>query len=190
LTSLSFETDKLSLLENAIRNDLPRMLATANRILRDDAEARDAVQDGCVLAFRKLEHYTGEGEIQGWLRRIVINAALGRLRKRKQLREGQIDDLMPEYDKFGILLGSTDTGFSTPEDLLARSELQKATREAIDSLPSQPRVLLILRDIEGLTTKETAEQLEISEAAVKTGLHRARLALKTLLSPRFAEDFK
>ena len=166
------------------------MLATANRILRDDADARDAVQDACVLAFRKLDSYAGQGEIQGWLRRIVINAALVRLRKRKQLREDQIDDLMPEYDRFGILLGHAESTKVTPEDLLSRSEIWQATRTAIDALPDQPRILLILRDIEGLSTRDTAEELEISEGAVKTGLHRARLALKALLSPQFAEDFE
>ena len=175
-------------LEDALVWVLPRMLAAATRILRNEAEAQDAVQDACLLAFRKLETYDGSGPLEAWLHRIGVNAALARLRKRGRLAEGQLDDLMPEYDRFGVLLGNPDWRQINPETLLVRSETMRHVRDAIDQLPDRPRILLLLRDIEGYSTAETADALDLSEGAVKTGLHRARLALKALLAPLFSED--
>ena len=164
------------------------MLAAAGRVLRDDAEAQDAVQDACLLAFRKLDTYDGSGPLEAWLYRIGINAALARLRKRGRLNEGQLDDLMPEYDRYGVLLGDPDWRKISPETLLMQSETVHQVRKAIDQLPDRSRILLLLRDIEGLSTAEAAAALDLSEGAVKTGLHRARLALKALLAPLFTED--
>lgn len=175
-------------LEAAILRGLPRMLSVATRILRDASEAEDAVQDACLSAFRKLDTHDGRGDLSAWLHRIAINAALARLRKRGRLNERQIDDLLPEYDRFGVLLGNPNWRDINSEALLIRSETRTKVKQAIDSLPDNPRVLLLLRDIEGLSTAETAEALGLSEAAVKTGLHRARLALKRLLAPVFQED--
>jgi len=103
------------------------------------------------------------------------------------LSEGQLDDLMPEYDRYGVLLGDPDWRKISPETLLMQSETVHQVRDAIAQLPDRARILLLLRDIDGLSTAETARALEMSEGAVKTGLHRARLALKTLLAPLFSE---
>ena len=99
-----------------------------------------------------------------------------------------MDDLLPEYDRYGVLLGDPNWRAINSETLLMQAETARAVRDAIDKLPDRPRILLALRDIEGLSTAETAQALDLSEGAVKTGLHRARLALKTLLAPLFAED--
>ena len=175
-------------LEAAIVRTMPRMLTVATRILRDRTDAEDAVQDACLQAFRKLDTYDGSGALEGWLHRIALNAALARLRKRGRLAEGQIDDLMPEYDRYGVLLGDPDWRRINPEALLMMAETSQTVRDAIDQLPDRARILLLLRDIEGLSVAETAAALEISGGAVKTGLHRARLALKTFLTPLFSED--
>ena len=175
-------------LEAAILQTLPRLIATANRILRDQAEAQDAVQDACLQAFRKLETHRGSGELEGWLYRIAINAALARVRKRGRLAEGQLDGLLPEYDRYGVLLGDPEWRKINPETLLMQSQTSQTVRDAIDRLPDRSRILLLLRDIEGLSTSETAAALDLNEGAVKTGLHRARLALKSLLAPLFTED--
>ena len=175
-------------LESAIVRTLPRLLLAATRILRDKTDAEDAVQDACLQAFRKLDTFDGSGALEGWLHRIALNAALARLRARGRLAEGQIDDLMPEYDRYGVLLGDPDWRQINPEALLMTTETSRTVRDAIDRLPDRARILLLLRDIEGLSTAETATALDISEGAVKTGLHRARLALKKLLAPLFTED--
>lgn len=175
-------------LEAAIARGLPKLLAVSNRILRNEAEAQDAVQDACVQAVRKLDTYDGRGPLDGWLYRVCINAALARLRKRGRLNEGQLDDLLPEYDRYGVLLGDPNWRDINPETLLMRTQTSQFVKDSIERLPDQPRILLLLRDIEGLNTAETAEALDLSEGAVKTGLHRARLALKKHLAPLVAED--
>lgn len=175
-------------LEAAITRTLPRLLLATTRILRDPADAQDAVQDACLQAFRKLDTHDGSGELEGWLYRIAINSALARLRKRGRLAERQLDDLLPEYDRYGVLLGNPDWREINPEALLMQAQTSRTVRDAIDSLPEKARILLLLRDIEGFNTSETASALDLSEGAVKTGLHRARLALKKLLAPLFTED--
>ena len=174
--------------ETAVRAYLPRMLTTATRILRDPGEAGDAVQDACLQAYRNLDRFEGRSAIGTWLHRIAVNAALARLRKRKSLREGGIDDHLPEYDQFGVLLGDPNWREVTPESLLMRAETRQIVRETIDQLPESYRIVLILRDIEELDTAEAAEALDCSSGSIKTRLHRARLALKKLLHPILQED--
>ena len=184
LEGLATEAD----LEAAIARALPKLLMAATRILRDPADAQDAVQDACLQAFRKRETHDGSGALEGWLYRIAVNAALARLRKRGRLAEAQMDELLPEYDRYGVLLGNPDWREINPEALMMQAETSRAVRAAIDRLPERARILLVLRDIEGFSTSEAAAALDLSEGAVKTGLHRARLALKTLLAPLFTED--
>ncbi len=174
--------------ETAVRTHLPRMLTTAARILRDPMEASDAVQDACLQAHRNLDQFEGRSDIGTWLHRIAVNAALARLRKRQSLREKGIDEHLPEYDQYGVLLGDPNWREVTPESLLARAETRQIVREAIDQLPESYRIVLILRDIEELDTAETAEALDCSSGSVKTRLHRARLALKKLLHPILQGD--
>ncbi|MEM7211261.1 MAG: sigma factor [Pseudomonadota bacterium] len=94
---------------------LPRMLATATRILRDPAEAQDAVQDASLSAFRNFDSFDQRGELAGWLHRIVVNASLMRLRKRKSLAEDQVDELQPQYDQYGVLMADSAWRDVTPE---------------------------------------------------------------------------
>lgn len=174
--------------ETAVRAYLPRMLTTATRILRDPGEAGDAVQDACLQAHRNLDQFEGRSDIGTWLHRIAVNAALARLRKRKSLREEGLDEHLPEYDQYGVLLGDPNWREVTPESLLMRAETRQIVRETIDQLPESYRIVLILRDIEELDTAEAAEALDCSSGSIKTRLHRARLALKKLLHPILRED--
>lgn len=174
--------------ERAIRSDLPRLLATATRILKDPSEALDAVQDGCLQGYRALDGFDGRADIGTWLHRIVINAALSRLRRANQQAEEQIDELMPEYDLHGVLLIEARTLQVSAETMLLRTETRLRVRDAIDRLPDAYRVVLVLRDLEELSTRETADALGCTEGVVKTRLHRARLALKTLLRPFMEPD--
>ena len=171
--------------DQALQAHLPRMYSSVKRILQSDDAAQDAVQDACLQAYRNFENFEGRAQIGTWLHRIAINAALARLRKQGRLRETQIDELMPQYDDYGILLGDADWQDVSSEALLARAQSKDAVRRAIDRLPEKMRILLVLRDIEELSTIETAEQLDMTVGSVKTGLHRARFALKGLLEPIF-----
>jgi len=164
----------------------PRMIATARRVLNDEHEACDAVQDSFMSAFRSIETFDGRAQLGTWLHRIVVNASLARLRKAHHRHERRMDDLLPQFDKSGYRITPASTWELGAESGVDVEERRQAVRHAIDALPPDAREIIILRDVLELDTATTAEQLGLSEPAVKTRLHRARHALRALLEERFA----
>lgn len=169
--------------EELVRRHGGRMLAVARRFLRSEEDSADAVQDAFLAAFRALPGFQGEAALGTWLHRIVVNACLMRLRSRSRRPEVRIDQLLPTFDDSGHHTRAVrpwdDQGLSR----LTRAETRAQVRECIDRLPEPYRAILLLRDIEELDTDETARHLGITAGAVKTRLHRARQALRTLLEP-------
>ncbi len=160
-----------------------RMLAVARRMLRNDEEARDALQEAFLLAFRGLPRFEGQSRIGTWLHRIVVNASLMKLRSRRAHPEESIEPLLPTFLEDGHSARVFGSWPESADRLLERSQLRQRVRESIDRLPATYRTVLLLRDIEELDTGEVAEALGISANAVKIRLHRARQALRTLLDP-------
>ncbi len=158
-----------------------RMLATAKRFLRSEHDSADAVQDAFVSAFRSLASFEGNSCIGTWLHRIVINACLMKLRKGSRDRSVSIESLLPQFDNTGHRIEVSPRSSECAPANLEREELRAKVRECIDLLPERYRHILILRDIEEIDTDETALILGIRIGAVKTRLHRARQALKSLL---------
>jgi len=173
--------------EDLVRRYGGRMLAVARRMLRVEEDARDAVQEAFVSAFKALDGFAGNARLSTWLHRIVVNAALMRLRRQRRKPEESIDELLPRFDESGAW-ADDETRATTPADLLERAETRTIVRECIDRLPASYRTILLLRDIEELDTDEAAAALGMSVTAVKTRLHRARQALRTLLVQRLAVD--
>jgi RNA polymerase sigma-70 factor (ECF subfamily) len=172
--------------QELVRDNAGRMLAVARRLLRCDSEAEDAVQEAFTQAYQALPRFEGHALLSTWLHRIAVNACLIRLRKRKRRGERSIEELLPRYQDDGHRL---DVGEPWPADALAQleqHEVRSAVRKAIDALPERHRCVLLLRDIEGLSSEEVAERLGIRADAVKMRLHRARQALRTLLDPQLA----
>ena len=161
-----------------------RMLAVARRLLRDEEEARDAVQEAFVAAFRGLARFDGHSLLGTWLHRIVVNAALMRLRRRKARPEEPIEPLLPRFLSDGHQADPAAPWQEDAESLLARAETRAQVRAAIDRLPESYRTVLLLRDLEELDTAEVAGMLGITPNAVKIRLHRARQALRGLLDPQ------
>jgi len=157
------------------------MLAVAKRLLKSDSEAEDAVQDAFLSAFRSLDQFEGEAKLGTWLHRIVVNAALMRLRTRKRRPETPIEDLLPRFLENGHFLDPPQRWNDDAEQLLQDEERRRWVRDRIDALPETYRTVLLLRDIENLSTQDAAELLSITPNAVKIRLHRARLALRELL---------
>ena len=156
------------------------------RFLRDEEEARDAVQEGFLSAWRALDRFDQGSRLSTWLHRIVVNACLMRLRTRRRRPEEPIEDFLPRFEADGHqVLHPTPEWEGSAETLLARSETRAIVREAIDRLPESYRAVLLLRDIEELSTEETAEALGLSIPAVKSRLLRARLQLRERLSRFF-----
>ncbi len=168
--------------ETLVRTETPRLLGLARRILRDEEAARDAVQDAFLQAFRSLPGFNGASSVSTWLYRIAMNAALARLRARRRHPETSIEDLMPRFLQDGHHAENAQPWLAADE-LLGRLEMRGLVRGCIDQLPEIYRTVLLLRDVEELDTEETARALCVSCAAVKVRLHRARLALRTLLEP-------
>ncbi len=172
--------------ETLVREYSGRMLAVARRFLRSEDDARDAVQEAFVSAFRAIDRFEGGARISTWLHRIVVNAALMKLRTRRRRPEASIDELLPRWKENGHPVDAP-TPWSA-EKLVQQDQLRRLVQEGIDQLPDSYREVLILRDIEELDTQEAAETLGISANAVKTRLHRARQALREVLDPALKES--
>ncbi|MCI0652715.1 MAG: sigma-70 family RNA polymerase sigma factor [Planctomycetes bacterium] len=158
-----------------------RLLAVAARFCREEHDAQDVVQDAMLSAFKGLGSYTGDARLYTWLHRIVVNAALMRLRARRRRPEQSIEELLPTFTAAGHHREPPRRWDEPASAKLERSETRKQIRHLIEQLPEPFRVVVLLRDIEELDTAETAQVLDITEQAVKTRLHRARQALRTLL---------
>jgi RNA polymerase sigma-70 factor (ECF subfamily) len=169
--------------EELVRSHGGRMLAVARRFLPVEDDARDAVQDAFLSAFRSIERFEGQSRLSTWLHRIVVNASLMKIRSRSRRPEALIDDLLPGFLEDGHLAAPAVAWETPADDSIARRELRELVLANIQQLPESYRNVLLLRDIEEFDTQETAELVGISPNAVKTRLHRARLALRGLLEP-------
>lgn len=171
--------------ETLVRTHSGRMLSVCRRILRNDEEAKDAVQEAFVSAFRAIGAFEGTCQLGTWLHRIAVNACLMRLRSRKRRPEESIDDLLPAFKDNGHAAVEPRDWSPSALQLVETRETRDFVRECIDRLPEIYRTVLLLRDIEELDTAEAALVLGVSEGVVKVRLHRARHALRKLLAERF-----
>jgi RNA polymerase sigma-70 factor (ECF subfamily) len=164
------------------------LLRVARRFLQNEEDARDAVQDAFVSAFRSIQKFEAGSKLSTWLHRIVVNNALMKLRSRKRHPEEAIDDLLPAFEADGHATQPSAQWSASAEDIAALHEMRDIVRKNIDLLPDSYRVVLLMRDIEEMSTEETALALGITAAAVKVRLHRARQALRTLLDKKLRES--
>lgn len=170
--------------EELVRSETRHLLAVARRLLRNDEDAQDAVQQAFLSAFRALPRFNGQSRLTTWLHRIVTNAALMKLRVRGRQPEDSLEDLLPTFAEDGHHV-ERYTEWSLPADAkILRHETRAHVRAAIEALPDSYRTVLLLRDIEELSTEETAQSLGVNPNTVKIRLHRARQALLKLLKPR------
>ena len=166
--------------EELVRRYSAQLLRAARRLLASEEDARDAVQDAFVNAFRSVRDFEASAKISTWLHRIVINASLMRLRTRRRKPEEEIEQYLPRFLEDGH---QTESSVPWADAILEREELRRLVRETIERLPESYRMVLVLRDLEELSTEETAAMLGATANAVKIRLHRARQALRTMLDP-------
>lgn len=172
--------------ETLVRTYGGRLLAVARRMLHDEEDARDAVQEAFINAFRSRHTFKGDAQISTWLHSIVVNVALMKLRTRRRKPEESIEDFLPRFlpDQHHA---ERYPSWTEPVDVaLSRKETAEMVRKAIEELPETYRTVVLLRDIEGLSTEETAKLVDTTPNAVKIRLHRGRLALRTLIAPHLA----
>jgi RNA polymerase sigma-70 factor (ECF subfamily) len=159
-----------------------RLFRAAWSILRDRAEAEEAVQAAYVSAFASIDRFAGRSSLATWLTRIVVNEALGRVRAERRRRARLEADGVPVLDAYREkLMAGSDA--DPPDASVAREQLRLLLESAIAGLPTPFRTVFVLREIEGLSVEETAETLGIAEATVKTRLFRARQRLQRALAP-------
>lgn len=177
-----------SAFEELVRENGPKMLAVARRVLWIEEDAQEAVQDAFLSAFKALPRFEGESKLSTWLHRIAANAALMKRRAKSRRPEVQIEALLPRYEPDGHRCDALPAFTPPPLDGIHRAEIRDTIRKFIEQLPEDFRNVILLRDIEGMDTASSALVLGISEAAVKTRLHRARQALRTLCESEFANE--
>jgi RNA polymerase sigma-70 factor (ECF subfamily) len=159
------------------------MLSVARRYLVDTALAEDCVQDAFMNAFQNIESFEGRSKIKSWLHRILVNAALTKIRKNRRHDERPIDNLLPKFDEFDCRIEASWPDIPTPAEILENTQIRNLVADNIHQLPQNYRIVLLLRDIEEMSTAEVSKLLEVTEGTVKIRLHRARAALKKLLEP-------
>lgn len=159
-----------------------KVYSLALKMLRNPEDAEDVLQDTFLRAYRGIKSFKGNSTFSTWVYRITANSALMRLRK-KQLPTVSIDDA----DEREAPINIADWAPGPAEQLLSQ-ETQRAMNEAIEALPAEFRQVFVLRDIEELSNSEVADILDLSVAAVKSRLHRARLKVRNRLASYFGES--
>ena len=173
--------------EQMVRAYGGRMLAVAQRILRNEDDARDAVQSAYLSTFKAIGRFEGGCQLGTWLHRIVVNAALMKLRSSRRKAEESLEPLLPTYQDDGHHVEEFSHTDIPADELLERAEAKAIVRACIEQLPDRYRSILVLRDIEDVSNGDVAAMLGVTPNAAKIRLHRARQALTTLLRREFAQ---
>lgn len=166
------------------REHVDRIYRFAQRLCGQDDDAQDLVQDTFLNAYRGLSRFRGEAQFSTWLYTIASRACIRMRRRRKgqPQRELSLEDFIPTTE--GELRLQIPTEGLTPEQALENKQLRRALNQAIQKLPPKYRLVLVLRDMEGLSAKEVGDVMGLNERAVKSRLHRARLFVRRELSAR------
>lgn len=169
-------------IRHVIASNNQRLFRTAWSILKNRAEAEEAVQAAYLSAFSRIGTFEARSALSTWLTRIVINEALGRRRVEKRRRRNLDEEGIAVLDVYRerLMRGSE---VELPDAAIAREQIRKLLEDATARLPDVFRTVFVLRDVEGLDSEETAELLRIPVATVKTRLFRARRRLQQMLAP-------
>lgn len=160
-----------------------RMFRAAWSILKNHAEAEDAVQSAYLHAFAAIGDFEGRSSLSTWLTRIVVNEALGRARAACRRATHLDADSIVDLDLYREKLMQGSMSANLPESAIAREQVRRLLEAAVARLPQEFRTVFVLREIEGLTVEETAEALDLVPGTVKTRLLRARRRLQKDLAP-------
>jgi RNA polymerase sigma-70 factor (ECF subfamily) len=168
--------------EALMRRHNPRLFRVARAILKNDADAEDALQDAYLEAYRHIDEFRGASSVVTWLTRIVVNSALMRLRRQKRhhvvVPFGPTSDAPEPHDPADV----PDVASESASDTLLRSELRQLLERRIDDLPVAYRAVFVMREIDEMSVEETAACLRIPSATVRTRLFRARALLREKLA--------
>jgi RNA polymerase sigma-70 factor, ECF subfamily len=165
--------------EELVMRHSEKTYALALGMLRNAQEAEDVVQDTFLNVFQRLNTFRGESAFTSWLYRIAANNALMKIRKKKREPIESIDNLLPTFKEDGAHVAMPGVWAGRSADkLIDDKKLAKALEDALARLPPQYRVVLLMRDVDGLSNEEISDVMGLSIPAVKSRLHRARLAVR------------
>lgn len=172
--------------ELLVRQESPRLYRMIVRMVQNEDEAQSVLQETFLQAYKRLHTFRRESKVTTWLYAIGLNLARASLRKARRynpMEEEDLERLQPNFTKRGIFADSADSW--NPQKVTERAERRRLVHAAIQKLPDSYRDIVVLRDIEGLSSAEVAQIVNISEGAVRVRLHRARQALRSLLAIHF-----
>ncbi len=172
--------------EELVRKYDRNVFRIANHITQNREDAEDVVQDAFLKAYQNLEQFQGQSKFYTWLVRIAVNEALMRLRRRRPERMVSLDEDINTGED--TIPREVADWAPNPEQLYNQSELREILQKTIQGLPPSFRTVFVLRDVEGLSTEETADALNLSIPAVKSRLLRARLQLRERLTKYFKKQ--
>lgn len=167
-----------------VRRHSPWVYRLALRLSANASDAEEILQEAFLRMHHKLDDFKRESKLSTWLHRITINAALMHARKHRRHAEGRLSEGLPGFDETGTL-ARLDIDYSLAaraDELIEKRQLAQAVLSALDELPEEYRMPFVLRDLEELSTEETAVILGLSSELVRQRLHRARLMLRKHLS--------
>lgn len=168
--------------EELVRRYDRRLLRIAQQVTHNLEDAQEAVQETFLKAYQKLDQFQGNSKFSTWLIRIALNESLMKVRKQRYTQEVPLEYDAPDGEHAAMDVADWSPN---PEQLYSNSELQEILRKALGGLLPALRITFVLRDIEGLSIKETAAILDLDASAVKARLFRARLQLRERLSHYF-----
>jgi RNA polymerase sigma-70 factor, ECF subfamily len=188
--AISAASDDVELVQRALASDAAafraimqkhnrRLYRIARGVLRNNTDAEDAVQDGYVSAFTQLASYRGDSTLATWLSRIIMNEALGRLRRKRPTVD--LSALESGRSEAKIIQFPLSTPNDDPERTMAQRQILQLVEQATDDLPEAFRLVFVARVIEGMSVEETSELLGVKPETVKTRLHRARQLVRDQL---------
>ncbi len=173
----------ISAFEELVKRYDRNVFRIAQHITQNREDAEDVVQDAFLKAYENLDQFQGQSKFYTWLVRIAVNEALMKLRRRRPERTVSLDqEVVTEEDSIPREVADWSPN---PEQLYTQAELRDILTKTIQGLPASFRTVFVLRDVEGLSTEETAEALDLSIPAVKSRLLRARLQLRERLNRFF-----
>lgn len=171
--------------EDLVKTYSGRLLATAARILNSESDAQDVVQETLISAWKGIAGFEGTSSLYTWLHRITVNACLARLRTARVKSEVSIAD---ENKSVGIAFEGLPTAWSEPGPGVEKQiVMRRALQKALTAIPEEFRTVLLLRDVEDLSSREVAERLGIPDTTVRQRLHRARALMAELLRPELCD---
>ncbi len=181
----------LAAFEELVGRHEERLYRVAMRLLRNENDAREVLQDALLSAWQNLDGFAGRAQFGTWIYRVTVNGALMLLRSRRRRPTVSVEDMTAADLDEAVDESMASSGgdwSKRPDEQLQSGELKAHIQEALDRLPEILRLVFLLRDVEGLSTEETADMLNVTVPTVKTRLHRARLALRQSINDYFERN--